>query len=124
MDTLRIIEHFSSVETTEEHNGYIYSVGRALAIVILGSLCGLRNVSQISQWSSEPKIREFLKNSFSINSVPCYFWLLSLMKIIKPESLSEHFAKWVGTLLSENLKDLTWVFDGKSVCSTGKMSES
>ena len=123
MDNLRIVESFNNVETTEEHNGYIYSVGRALAIVILGSLCGLRSVSQISQWSFDPKVREFLRVNFSIYSVPCYWWLLSLLKIVKPESLSHHFALWVSGILPENLKDLTLCFDGKSIRSTGKMSE-
>lgn len=31
-----------SVETSEKHNGYYYSVKEALVIVILGSLCGLK----------------------------------------------------------------------------------
>ena len=40
-------EYFSEVETIKEHNGYFCSVGEALTVVILGSLCGLRNVNQI-----------------------------------------------------------------------------
>ena len=107
MNNLKIVESFNNVETTGEHNGYIYSVGRALTIVILGSLCGLNSVSQISQWSFDPRVREFLRVNFAIYSVPCYFWLLSLLKIVKPESLNHHFAKWVGGILPESLKDLT-----------------
>jgi hypothetical protein len=47
----KTIEYFSEVETTEEYDGYWYSVGEALTIVIAGSLCGLRNVNQIRQWA-------------------------------------------------------------------------
>jgi hypothetical protein len=39
------VEYFEEVETEREHNGYYYSVGTALTLVILGSLCGLRNVN-------------------------------------------------------------------------------
>ena len=39
----RIKEYFSGVETTKEHNGYFFSIGEALTVVILGTLCGLRN---------------------------------------------------------------------------------
>ena len=52
----RIKEYFSEVETTKEHNGYFCSVGEALTVVILGTLCGLKNVSQISQWSEEENL--------------------------------------------------------------------
>ena len=51
-----ITEYFDEVETTKEHNGYFCSVGEALTIVILGSMCGLRNVSQIHQWASNQRI--------------------------------------------------------------------
>ncbi|MDR1858634.1 MAG: hypothetical protein LBQ69_04115, partial [Treponema sp.] len=57
---ISIIEYFSEVETYEEHNGYFCSVGEALTIAILGSLCGLRNVNQIHQWSVNRRVRAFL----------------------------------------------------------------
>ena len=42
----KIKEYFNEVETTKEHNGYFCSEGEALTVVILGTLCGLKNVSQ------------------------------------------------------------------------------
>ena len=41
----RIEEYFAEVETTKDYKGYFCSVGEALTIVILGTFCGLRNVS-------------------------------------------------------------------------------
>ena len=45
-DELRIQEYFSEVETVKEHNGYFCSVGQALTVVILGSVCGKRQPNQ------------------------------------------------------------------------------
>jgi len=114
--------YFNEVETTREHNGYVHSVGRALTIVILGSLCGLERVAKIHQWSETERTRDFLKEHFSIYTVPTYSWLLELLAIIKPESLNEHFTRWSTSLLPDVMKDLTISFDGKTICSTGKMN--
>jgi len=116
-------KHFVGVETTKEHNGYFCSVWEALTVVILGSLCGLRNVSQISQWSQEEHIQVFLAKHFGIERVPCYYWLLCLLKIIEPKSLNKCMANWVQSLLPDGVKGYTIVFDGKSICSTGKMDK-
>lgn len=56
-----ITEYFTEVETEQEYKGYFYSVAQALTIFILGSLCGLKNVSQIHQWAVSAKISELSK---------------------------------------------------------------
>jgi predicted transposase YbfD/YdcC len=117
-----IWECFSEVETTEEHNGYFYNVGDTLTIMLLGCICKLQNPNQIHQWAKSPRVKEFLSNHFGINNIPCYYWLLCLLKLIKPESLNLCFIRWVESLLPDGLKGLTLSFDGKTVCSTGKMS--
>ena len=117
----KIKEEFSNVGTTEEHNGYSYSVGEALTIVILGSFCGLRNTSQIHQWASASHIKGFLSEHFGISKVPCYYWLLCLLRIVKPESFNECFISWVKSLIPCTLKGLTLSLDGKTIRSTGKM---
>ena len=75
-------EYFSELETSKEHNGYSYSVEEAVTIVTLGTICGLRNVSQIHQWAENPRVSEFLRDHFGIETIPCYYWLLCLLKII------------------------------------------
>ena len=55
--------------------------------------------------------------------IPCYYWLLCLLKLILPESLNRHFIEWVTSLLPVSKKGLTVSFDGKTVRSTGKMSK-
>ena len=53
MDRTTLIDFFEEVETTEEYNGYFCSIAEAVGIVVLGSLCGFRNVSQIHHWACE-----------------------------------------------------------------------
>jgi predicted transposase YbfD/YdcC len=121
--TIRITEYFTEVETTQEHHGYFCTVGEALTIVILGSICGLRNASQVHQWASHPKMGVFLRDHFCIKDIPCYYWLLCLLKLIKPESLNRCFIKWAQTFLPDKATDLTISFDGKTIRSTGKMDK-
>lgn len=118
----RITEYFAKVETTQKHKGYFCSVEETLTIVILGTLCGLRNTSQIHQWASHARITEFLAKHFHIKTVPCYYWMLCLLKIINPESLNQCFVNWVQSFMPEGVKGMTLSFDGKAIRSTGKIS--
>ena len=117
----KLVEYFEEVETIQEYNGYFCSIPEAISIVVLGSICGLRNISQIHQWAESDKVAEFLKEKFGIEHIPCYYWLLSLLKLVKPESLNKCLMKWAETILPENRKGLTISLDGKTIRSTGKM---
>jgi predicted transposase YbfD/YdcC len=81
----------------------------------------LRNVNQIHQWASNQRVYEFLKEHFAIKNIPCYYWLLSLLKLVKPESLNECFIRWVESILPEGVPKHTISLDGKTICSTEKM---
>ena len=120
MEGKKIKEYFEEVETIKEHKGYYYNVGQALEIVILGTLCGLRNVNQIHQWANSHKVSPFLQEHFDIKRIPCYYWLLCLLKIIKSKSLNDCFIKWTEGLLGGR-SGLTIAFDGKTIRSTGKI---
>jgi hypothetical protein len=82
--TYKIVESFTGVETKEEHRGYSYSVGEALTVVILGSLCRLCNTSQIHQWATSERVSAFLSKHFGIAKLPCYYWLYYDCAKIKP----------------------------------------
>lgn len=114
-----ITEYFTAVETTKEYKGYFCSVGEAVTIVILGSFCGIRNVNQIHQWASNSRVSEFLKEHFGISKIPCYYWLLCLLKIIKRESLNQCFINWVESILPETAAKRTISLDGKTICAKG-----
>ena len=118
-----IAEYFRGIETSEEHNGYYYSVEETLTIVILGSFCGLRNVKQIHQWSTNARIMDFLRNHYGIAKIPCYYWILCLLKFIKPESLNKCFVSWVESFIPSSSEGYTVSFDGKTIRSTGHMKK-
>lgn len=118
-----IIEYFEDVKIIKEHDGYYYSVKEAIVIVILGTFCGLKNISQIHQWATSERVSEFLKEKFKIKKVPCYYWLLCLMKLVKPESFNRCFINWVESLMPKKKEGLTIAIDGKTIRSTGKMEK-
>jgi predicted transposase YbfD/YdcC len=122
-DKLKIQEYFSEVETIKDHKGYFCSVWEALTIVILGTLCGLKNVCQISQWSANERVKGFLAMHFCIERIPCYYWLLCLLKLIELKSLNQCLMRWTQSLLPVGMKALTISFDGKTIRSTGKMGK-
>lgn len=96
-----ITEYFEEVETEEEYDGYFCSISELITISILGSICGLRNVRQIHQWASSARVSGFLKERFGIEHVPCYYWMLCLLKMIKTDSLNLCFMNWVSSFLPE-----------------------
>ncbi len=118
-----ITEYFEDVELYEEYDGYFCSVPDIITIVILGSICGLRNVHQIHQWAANDRVSKFLKENFGINHVPCYYWILSLLKYVRPESLNRCFVDWVYSFMPEKSGDMTISLDGKTICSTLKIEK-
>ena len=123
MKNNRITEYYEEVEITGEYDGYFCSVLEAITIVILGSICGLKNVKQIHQWAANERVSGFLKEEFGIHHVPCYYWLLCLLKLVKKESLNRCFVGWVYSVMPEKAKDLTISLDGKTVCSTNRIEK-
>lgn len=115
---MKIIEFFEGVATLREYNGYFYNVGQAIAIVILGSMSGLKNLNQIHQWAEHDKVRAFLKEEFGISKIPCYYWLTVMMKIIDPESLNECFGEWIRSIIP--IEKMTISVDGKEIRSMRK----
>ena len=89
MDRTTLTDFFEEVETTEEYNRYFCSIAEAISIVVLGSLCGLKNISQIHQWAESERVSGFLKEKFGINHIPCYYWLLVLLKMVKTDTLNQ-----------------------------------
>ena len=128
------------LETEREYDGYFCSIKDAVIIVILGSLCDLQSVKKIHQWATTAHVRKFLTETFGIKRIPCYWWLLSLLAIVTPESLNQCIKQWVSSLVphlaaklekeeeeqsqkKKKKKPLTIAIDGKEIRSTGKMKK-
>lgn len=119
MENIR--KYFEEVETTKEYDGYYYQVADIISIVVLGSLCGQKNVNQLHQWAKNERTREFLRQELKIERIPCYYWFLCLLKLVKPASLSRCLMKWAEKKLPEDRKGVSVSVDGKTIRSTGKM---
>jgi predicted transposase YbfD/YdcC len=117
----RITEYFKEVNLTNEYSPYFCRVSDAIAIVIIGTFCGFRNLKQIHEWASHEKIKVILQEHFGVQHIPCYYWLTCLLKILEPKSMSECFTKWVLSLLPAKMEGQTVSIDGKTVCSTARM---
>ena len=127
------------LETEREYDGYFCSIKDAVIIVILGSLCDLQSVKKIHAWATTEHVRKFLEETFGIKRIPCYWWLLSLLAIIRPESLNECMKQWVASVVpnlaakleteeeeqskKKKKQPLTIAIDGKAIRSTGKMKK-
>ena len=46
-----------------------------------------------------------------------------MLKMIKTETLNECFMNWVVSFLPEKVRDLTISLDGKTICSTNRISK-
>mgnify|MGYP003063874084 FL=1 len=90
-------EALEVLETEDSYDGYFYRIKDAVVIVILGSLCELQNVKKIHTWATSVQVRTFLSEHFNITRIPCYWWLLSLLAMIKSESLNECMKQWVAS---------------------------
>lgn len=123
MERNGITEYFEEVEIARAYDGYYYSIPESITIVILGSICGLKNVNQIHQWAESERVSEFLKERFGIKRIPCYYWLLCLMKMVKTESLNHCFMQWVSSIIPKKAEVKTVALDGKTICSTARMEK-
>ena len=108
------------VKILRPYDGYYCSIRNALLVVLCGSFAGLRDLKMIHQWASFPGPASFLHDIFGIIRVPCYSWLAQILRLVDPISLNEKFTQWISSDL--NLGGKTLAVDGKTVCSTGKMS--
>lgn len=99
----KITEYFKEIEI--EYDGYYYKISEVITIVILGSICGLKNLSKIHQWAVKDRTRELLKEELGIYQVPCYYWITCMLKLIKPESLNKCFENWVRSVMPSKAKN-------------------
>lgn len=96
-------EALEVLEKEDSYDGYFYRIKDAVVIVILGSLCELRSVKKIHRWATSAHVRTFLSEHFNITGIPCYWRLLSLLAMIKSESLNECMKRRIASELDESV---------------------
>lgn len=110
-------------ELDKDYRGYYYKISDILTVLICGALCGLQNISDIYEWSKATPVREFFFNEFRIRKFPSRAQFYNIIGCVNSEKFNKIFIDWVKTTLPEGTNGKTIAIDGKTVCSTGKLTE-
>ena len=110
------------LEEGAEHDGYWYSIGNTLTILVCGLLCGLRKTGEILEWARSAPTRKFLEKQFEIDGIPCKAQFYNILACVDAERFKCAFTRWMQNLLQGHMKGKTVAIDGKTVCGTEKLT--
>jgi predicted transposase YbfD/YdcC len=110
-------------EEGSKHEGYWYCVSDALIIMVCGMLCSLQTIDDIYEWSKASPTRAFLKEWFTIEKFPCRAQFYNILACVDSEKFSSAFMTWMKSLLKGGVTGKTDAIDGKTVCSTGRLTK-
>ena len=105
------------------HEGYWYSVSEVLIIMVCGMLCSLQTIDDIHEWSQSAPAQTFLRERFWIEKIPCRAQFYNILGCVDAEKFNKSFIKWVQGMLHGNLSGKTVAIDGKTICSTDKLTQ-
>jgi predicted transposase YbfD/YdcC len=106
-----------------KHDGYFYSISETLIIMVCGMLCSLQTIEDIHEWSKATPVQVFLKERFWIEKIPCRAQFYNILACVDAEKFNRLFIKWMQGVLHGSLAGKTVAIDGKTICSTGKLTE-
>jgi len=115
-------EELQYVDMISGHEGYWYSVRDVLLILITGVLCKQQKIADIHAWSESAPTRQFLKAEFGIEKIMCLAQFYNILAIVNAETFKRCFMRWMQGVLGAALPGKTISLDGKTVCSTDKLT--
>lgn len=128
LDALKIC--LREVGTIREYSGYFYSVHEVLTILVCGTLCRLKNISDIHTYAISEDAKQFFLEIFNIKNIPSYSQMTRILAIINIDSLNSMFTLWANYVAKEIKKTETnsifeevIAIDGKTIKSTVKMKD-
>ena len=116
-------ESMKELEKETKHEGYWYSINEALIILLCGLLCHQKSISEIHEWTEAHPTKLFLAEEFGITRIPCRAQFYNILGCINADKLNYYFTKWVQNLLPGSLSGKTVAIDGKTICSTDKLTK-
>ena len=111
------------VEKDAPHNGYWYCISETLLILVCGIMCSLQTIDDIHEWSISGPTRVFLDEQFGIQKIPCRAQFYNIIACVDAEKFNRLFIKWMQSMLQGGTRGKTVAIDGKTVCSTDKLTE-
>ena len=86
-------------------------------------LCSLQTIDDIHEWSQSAPAQTFLRERFWIEKIPCRAQFYNILGCVDAEKFNKSFIKWVQGMLHGNLSGKTVAIDGKTICSTDKLTQ-
>ena len=118
----KLKEAMQALERESCHEGYWYSAHEPLIILLCGLLCHQKAISEIHEWTQSYPTRSFLSDGFGVTRTPCRAQFYNILGIINAERFNYYFTQWAQLLLPGNLSGKTVAIDGKTICSTDKLT--
>jgi len=115
-------KHMREVEEASEFKGYWFCISDILSIIVCGMLCGLENMSEIYDWATAKPVRSFMSEQMSITEIPCKAQFYNIMGRVNAEQFGKSFIKWMQYVLEGGVAGKTVAIDGKTICSTDKLT--
>lgn len=120
----KLSEAMQEVEERTDHAGYYYKISDVLTIMICGMLCNLQTISDIHEWSKAEQVKEFLLEQFQIRKIPSRAQFYNLLSCVDASKFNAAFIKWMQYVLQDDMTGKTIAIDGKTICSTDKLSNN
>ena len=119
----RLQEEMQEMEQISRHEGYWYSVSDVLLLLVCGMLCGLRSVDDIHDWAKSAPSRRFLEKEFGITRILSRAQFYNILRCVDAEKFKLSFTRWMRQALNGSMEGKTVAIDGKTICSTDKLTE-
>lgn len=116
-----LIAAMREMEDKTRHEGYWYSIGETLAIMVCGMLCKLQTMDDIHEWTQADPTKEFFREYFGIARIPCRAQFYNIIGCVDSEKFAAVFRNWMQTVV-QGVAGKTIAVDGKTVCSTDKLT--
>jgi len=116
-------EAMKELENESSYVGYWYSISEALIVLLCGLLCQQKSVSEIHEWTEASPTQAFFADEFGITRIPCRAQFYNILGCVNAERFNYYFTKWVQNLFPTTLSGKTVAIDGKTICSTDKLSK-
>jgi len=119
----KLLTAMKEAEEGSIHNGYWYNISESLIIMVCGMLCSLQTIDDIHEWSQSAPARALLEKEFGIGKIPCRAQFYNILACVDSEKFNRSFTKWMQEILQGGMAGKTVAIDGKTVCSTDKLTK-